>query len=411
MVTILQINIVVNYSSTGRTAEGIGKIAICNGWDSYIAYGRHKRTSDSKLIKIGTDWDVKKHVLKTRLLDKHGFGSYNPTKKLIKEIETVKPDIIHLLNIHGYYLNIEVLFKYLQKKDIPVIWTLFDCWAFTGHCTYFDTIGCEKWKNFCFNCPQKSEYPTSWFIDNSKANFSRKRKLFNSIKNMRLVVHSQWLQKLVKQSFLKETPIHVIHNGIDLNTFQYSEKRNFINKRNLNNYKIILGVASEWHQRKGLNDFIELSSLIDKETRILLIGLSQRQIKSLPDNIIGIERTDSVEELAELYSSATVFVNPTWEDNFPTTNLEALACGTPVITYNTGGSPETISYCTGIIVEKGNIKGLINSINEVFSKGKIFYHQACINRAEQLFNRDDRFHDYITLFDTVLQNSSNIYSQ
>jgi glycosyltransferase involved in cell wall biosynthesis len=402
MATLVQINTVVNYGSTGGTVEGIGQVAIDNGWNSYIAYGRHKRSSSSKIIKIGTEWDIKKHVLKTRFLDKHGFGSLAATKKLIREIENIKPDIIHLLNLHGYYINVDVLFKYLSKKDISIVWTLFDCWAFTGHCTYFDFVGCEKWKNKCFSCPQKKEYPASWILDNSNSNYLKKKELFTSLRNLKLIVHSEWLQKLVKQSFLEDFPVKIIHNGINIDTFQYTEERNFINENNLRNFKIILGVASEWIKRKGLSDFIKLSGIIDSNTKILLVGLSQHQIKTLPDNIVGIPRTNNVQELRELYSSANVFVNPTWEDNFPTTNLEALACGLPVVTYNTGGSPEAIDLNTGIVVEKGDIKGLANSIAEVLSNGKDSYSQFCIERAQQFFNKTDRFQEYVNFFNSEL---------
>lgn len=396
MKKILQINTVVNSGATGRAAEDIGQIAKSIGWDSYIAYGRNTRTSNSKLIKIGSGWNTKLHVLQTRLFDRHGFGSVNPTKKLIDKIDKLKPDIIHLLNLHGYFINIDILFNYLRKSRIPVIWTLFDCWAFTGHYTYFDIAGCNKWQTNCFKCPSKADYPSSWVVDNSKLNYFKKRELFTSLPNLTLIVHSEWLKKLVQQSFLKELPLTRIPNRINITNFSYSPKRDFIYRNKLSNFKIILGIANSWIKRKGLEDFIKLSKLIDSDTRILLIGLSRNQVRNLPQNVIAVKRTESIKELTELYSSADVFINPTFEDNFPTTNLEALACGIPVITYNTGGSPETIDSETGIVVEKSDIQGLADAVKKIILNGKNFYSLACVERSQQLF--DDSNEYYLNLF-------------
>lgn len=403
MFTLLQINTVVNYGSTGRIAEGIGEVVMDLGWDSYIAYGRNKQLSSSKLIKIGTNWDIIGHITKTRLFDKHGFGSRNATKKLVARIDQIKPDIIHLHNIHGYYLNIEILFRYLHEKDIPVVWTLHDCWPFTGHCTYFDFVGCEKWKVECNNCPQKYEYPASFLFDRSKKNYNIKKELFSSLSRLTIVPVSNWMHKMVQQSYLKEFPSQVIKNGIS-NVFKPHRIESVQSKYNLKGRSVILGVASDWIPRKGLKDFIELSKRVNANTTIVLVGLTKKQNSTLPNNIIGIMRTENIDELIDLYSLADVFVNPTWEDNFPTTNLEALACGTPVITYNTGGSPEAIDLRTGIVIAKGDIGGLIKAITEVLAKGKEFYSQSCIERTQRLFNKNDRFQDYVNLFNIILSN-------
>lgn len=401
MFTLLQINTVANYGSTGRIAEGIGEAALANGWESYIAYGRNKSISRSKIIKIGTKWDILWHVAKTRLFDKHGFGSENATRKLVKRICQIKPDIIHLHNLHGYYLNIEILFNYLHNKDIPVVWTFHDCWPFTGHCTYFDFVACEKWKVECNNCPQKYEYPSSLLFDRSKKNYNNKKELFSSLDQLIIVPVSAWMSKMVKQSFLKKFPVQIINNGIS-NVFKPHPIENVQTKYNLKGRFVILGVANDWIPRKGLKDFIELSSRINDNTRILLIGLTKKQISTLPDNIIGVMKIESIDDLVDFYSVADVFVNPTWEDNFPTTNLEALACGTPVITYNTGGSSEAIDINTGLVVEKGDIEGLITAVDEVFSRGKDYYSQSCTERVKKLFNKGDRFQDYINLFNKIL---------
>lgn len=397
---LLQINSVINSGSTGRIAEEIGVKAINNGWETYIAYGRNNRPSKSHKIKIGTELDVKWHGIQTRLFDRHGLASVSATKDLVKKIESIKPNVVHLHNLHGYYLNIEILFHYLSTVDIPIVWTLHDCWPFTGHCAYFDFVQCEKWKTQCKKCPQTSSYPKS-FIDRSPQNFNLKKKLFLSCtNNLTLVPVSQWLSDLLNDSFFKNTEQTVIHNGIDTDIFSPQRKNN--NFHNLENKFVILGVAGVWEKRKGLEDFFELSTLLGEDEIILLIGLSELQIKQLPANIIGLKRTENVQQLAELYSLAGVFFNPTWEDNFPTTNLESLSCGTPVITYNTGGSPEAISSKTGFVIEQGDLGGVRKAINTIKENGKDYYSLACRERAVTMFDKNDRYGDYIQLYEELL---------
>ncbi len=402
---ILQINSVVNSGSTGRIAEDIGKVLITHGHESYIAYGRGSRPSASKLLKIGNNFDIYMHGLKTLVLDRHGFGSVNATRELIKQIDSIKPDAIGLHNIHGYYLNIGLLFDYLAMANIPVLWTLFSCWSFTGHCSYFDDIGCEKWKQHCNQCPKKNNYPSSYFLDNSFRNFSDKKKLFTSLNQIEIVVHSKWLGEMVKSSFLSHIPIHTLPSGIDLDIFKPTLS-DFKEKSGLSAKKIILGCASPWSKRKGLNDFILLRKSLSEEYQIVLIGLNEKQSKDMPGGITGILRTESVEELAAWYSAADVFVNPTYQDNFPTTNIEALACGTPVVTYNTGGSPEAIDNETGISVRKADISGLKSSIEKIISIGKPHYLPLCRKRAEEYFNMDDRYVEYLNIFTRMVQRNN-----
>lgn len=399
---ILQINSVVNTGSTGRIAEGIGQAAMSVGWESYIAYGRNERPSTSKTLRIGSSWDLKLHGIQTRLFDNHGLASDRATNKFINDIELIKPNIIHLHNIHGYYLNYNILFEYLNKTNIPIVWTLHDCWPITGHCTYFTYVGCEKWKTECYKCPQKKEYPASWIFDRSRKNYILKKSLFKNIPNLTLIPVSDWLSGLIKISFLKDKPTKVIHNGIDTNVFRPTSGISFRMKHKLQDKFIILGIANIWEPRKGLKDFFDLSILLNDQFQIVLVGLNSRQIKQLPNNIIGIKRTESVNELVELYQDSDVFVNPTYEDNFPTTNLESLACGTPVITYKTGGSPEAIDDSTGIIVEQGNIIKLVDAINEIKSKGKMYYSDACVERAHRLYRKEDRYKEYIDLYESLL---------
>lgn len=399
---VLQINSVANYSSTGRIAEGIGQVVLDNGWESFIAYGRRNSKSSSELIKIGNKWDVKLHGIQTRLWDNHGLGSRKATLDFINKIKELKPDVVHLHNIHGYYINIEVLFNYLAAYKIPIVWTLHDCWSFTGHCVYFDYVDCEKWKKGCFMCPQQRSYPSSYILDRSKRNYIIKRNLFTSVDNMIIVPVSNWLESLGKESFLNRYCFHVVRNGIDLRSFFYDKSCELILKYRLNNKFVILGVANTWSTRKGLHEFIKLSEFFDSQTKIILVGLDEAQLKEIPENIIGIKRTESLEELRKLYSCADVFVNPTWEDNFPTTNLEAMACGTPVITYDTGGSSEAIDKNTGVVVERGNLEALINAIEKVKLNGKKYYLEPCTLRAKKYFDNKLQFAKYIGLYERLI---------
>jgi len=396
---VLQINTNVNSGSTGRIAEDIGNVLLVNGHESYIAFGRGNRPSKSKLIRIGNNYDVYNHLIKTRLFDKHGFGSLHATKKLINEIERIKPDVIGLHNLHGYYINIQELFNYLNLKQYPVLWTLFDCWAFTGHCTYFDDIQCYKWEKQCFQCPKHRNYPAAW-VDNSIQNYQIKKKLFSGNKSLQLVVHSEWLAGLVKKSFLGHIPIHVTPSAIDTDDFKPAP--GIISQiYNLEGKKIILGCASIWTERKGLNDLIQLSKLFSEEFKIVVIGVSAGQKSKLPANVLGIERTENIQQLAEWYSVAQVFVNPTYQDNFPTTNIEALACGTPVITYDTGGSPEAIDAETGFVLKKGDISGIRDTIIGISAEQRLIFRAKCRERAINLYNRATRYLDYIEIMEKI----------
>lgn len=399
---LLQINTVVNTGSTGRIAEEIGEVFLKHGHKSFIAYGRGNRPSKSKLIKIGSTIDVLFHVLKTRISDRHGFGSKNSTKELINKIKVINSDAIGLHNLHGYYINIEILFNFLKKFNKPVVWTLHDCWAFTGHCAHFERADCYKWQTQCYDCPLTKYYPKS-FIDNSRRNFIDKKRLFTGLKKLHIVAPSEWLSKHIENSFLSNYPLTVINNGIDLNLFKpVLPSREKFKELNISNKKTILGVSNVWTDRKGFYDFIKLSEILGKEYKIILVGLKKNQFKLLPSNITGLTRTENVSDLAELYSLASVFVNPTYSDNFPTTNLEALACGTPVITYNTGGSPETIDNETGMVVEKGNVRELAEAIKQITSNDKSNYSFKCRARAEKLYDKNDRYMDYLRLYEKLL---------
>lgn len=394
---VLQINSVCGVGSTGRIAANLYKILENQGHECKIAYGRGSAPDDINSIKIGSNLDTYYHIFKTRVFDKHGFESVNATKKFIEEVKEYDPDIIHLHNIHGYYINIEILFNYLKEANKPVVWTLHDCWAFTGHCSYFDYVGCNKWKKGCHNCEQKGEYPSSKILDKSKWNYEKKKELFTSVKNMTIVTPSKWLADLVKESFLGKYRVEVINNGIDLDIFKPTQS-NFRKKYNLEDKFIILGVASDWTNRKGLNYFIELSKVLEDKYKIVIIGVDNKKKDKLPSNIISINRTNNAKELAEIYTSADVFINPTLEDNFPTTNIEALACGTPVITFNTGGSVESVDKNTGKVVEKYDVNGLVKAIKTL----KVD-RLECLNKAKLFFNKNKKFEEYVSLYGGVIR--------
>ena len=366
---MMQINTVCGVGSVGRIVRQIHEALREKGHESYIAYGRKPLGCDGA-IRIGEDLDVYFHVFLTRVFDLHGFGSKKATKKFLKIVEEINPDIIHLHNIHGYYLNIEVLFDFLKSFDKPVVWTLHDCWAFTGHCSHFTYAKCERWKTGCYSCPEKKSYPRSVIFDNSKSNYARKKKAFTGAKNMTLVTPSQWLAGLVKESFLRDYPVQVIPNGIDTEVFKPTPS-DFKKRYGLDGKFLILGVANVWEKRKGFDYFLDLSKYLSDDEIIVLVGLSDERIKNLPNNIIGIKRTNSAKELAEIYTAADVFFNPTLEDNYPTVNLEAQACGTYVITFDSGGAKETIiSKESGVAIKPCNAEDIMNLIRVLRSKGR-----------------------------------------
>jgi glycosyltransferase involved in cell wall biosynthesis len=396
---VLQINSVINSGSTGRIAEDIGRVLIENGHESYIAFGRNDAKSASHKIKTGNKLGIYFHVLLSMIFDAHGFGSYFATKRLVRKISKINPDAIILHNLHGYYLNVGVLSRFLAGYNKKVLWTFHDAWPITGHCSYFDSVECEKWKIECNHCPKSKSYPSSYVFDFSMQNFKRKKKLFGGIPNLEVITPSNWLAKVVNQSFLNKINVKVIHNGIDLSIFvKFAEK----SERKMGSKRILLGVASIWDERKGLNDFVKLSSLMPNH-QIVLIGLSKKQIESLPPQLIGIERTENIHELVGYYNQAFAFINPTYQDNFPTTNIEALACGTPVITYNTGGSPEAIDEQTGIVVPKGDIQGLKKAIEQLEQLEYDELSKKCRQRAEMLFDKNKRFLDYLHIIEKSVQ--------
>lgn len=397
---IVQINSVYNRGSTGKIVKDLNDVINKHGYNGYIFYGRGKKTKDKHVYRFSNKITNMIDFVFTRLFDTHGYLSIFETLSLISKIKKIRPDIIHIHNIHGYYINYRMLVKYISKKDINLVWTLHDCWLFTGHCAYFDYVKCNKWQTECSHCPQKKDYPKSIFIDNSKLNFRSKKTLLNTINPEKaiFVTPSLWLKNVLAFSFLKNYKSTVINNGVDQSLF-HPRISDFRKKNNIENKFLILGVANIWDRRKGLKFFLELAKSISINDIIVLIGLNDEQIKSLPDNIIGLERTKTAVELAEIYSSADVFLNPTLEDNFPTTNLESLSCGTPVITFNTGGSPESITEHCGIITAEKNTKSILlalKSMRDFASREE--YRKMCLDHSRLYFNKNVVFKQYLDVY-------------
>ncbi len=397
-----------------ESGKGGGPATICDDiyWnfcsasdknEALVCYGRqcNENTAVNR-YKVGDKLSLGWHLIKTRLFDAHGLGSKAATKKLVAKLKEYKPDVVNLHNIHGYYLNYEILFKYLKEAGLPVVWTLHDCWPFTGHCAYFDLANCDKWKTHCKECPQKSAYPASSLFDRSSQNFDKKKELFAGISNqLTVVTPSAWLGDLVKESFLKDCRVEVINNGIDLKVFKPA-LGSFKDSHDIADKKLVLALASEWTVRKGFEDIKYIGTHLPKDYQLVIVGLAEEQVAEVPKEIIAITRTDSVQQLVEIYSEADVFVNASVEDNFPTVILEALACGTPVVTYDTGGCREEIDTATGILVEKYAKDDLIEGILNYGFKTKEQV-MACVNKANG-FEKKAMYDKYNELFIDVNNN-------
>ncbi|NLL79460.1 MAG: glycosyltransferase [Clostridiales bacterium] len=416
---IVLVNTVCGQGSVGRITADLYETVLRHDSRAVVAYGRGSAAKHIVSYKIGNQADFYRHVCRNFFLGESGFGSAGQTRKFLDFLEREKPDLLHLHNLHGFYLQIELLFEYIKKKELPVIWTFHDCWPFTGHCAYYDKNGCGLWQEGCFSCRyHASAYPYALFKDNAAKGFVRKKRAFTGVKNLVIVTPSRWLADEVKKSFLKDYPVEVIPNGIDLGIFspkaeQTSKERQGLEAGQTPERAVhtVLGVANIWEERKGLSFFVDLAKSLPENYRIRLIGLSKRQKKVLQkefpsERLLAESRTESLAKLAEAYRQADVFVNPTLEDNFPTANLEALACGTPVVTFQTGGSPETLgdSGMCGISVEKGNGRALLAAVQEVCetrqraeASGK-FGTIFCRKQAEQ-FEKIGQYDKYFELYE------------
>lgn len=410
---LLQIDACRNNGSTGRINEQIGLLAEKHGWTSYIAHGaRYVNSSQLKSIQVVSTLEEHWHALESRIFDNHGLSSRMATRRFINKVKEIKPTLIHLHTIHGYYINYKILFKYLAEANIPVVWTLHDCWNFTGHCGYFSSLGCFRWQSMCYNCPGIKKYPSSIIFDRSKKNFELKKKCFTSVKNLTLVPVSNWLAELVESSFFKNcsnVKVRTIHNGVDINLFK-PDLINTINSRKkirvAENDFMAIACATAWTVRKGLNDYIKLSKLISDKTKLVLVGVSDEIKTQLPENIIALSRTDNVQELASLYSAADVVLNLSYEETFGLTSVEGMACGTPTIVYNATASPELVTDEVGFVIEKSDIEGVKKSMEIIASKGKTEYSSACRNRAISMYDKNIKYQEYINLYESLIENQN-----
>lgn len=401
---ILRVTTEINRSSIGRTTEQLGKLVIAEGWESYIAYGRTNGTSLSKKIKIGNQFEVYIHVLLTRLFDLHGYGSYFATKRFVKELKQINPDLIHLHAIHGYYINLDVLFSYLKKSGIPVVWTHHDCWSFTGHCGFYSEVGCEKWKTRCGCCPISQEYPSSLFFDRSKQEFDHKKTLFTALPNVYNVGVSQWICDEIKQSFMGKYPTIRIYNGIDTDIFMpYPENANKVREKyNLGNEILLTAVATAWSERKGLSDYLKLRKRLSNKYTLVFVGVPKELSPKLPKGIVGIPRTDNIRELVDIYSASSIVMNLAGAESFGKTTPEGLACGVPSIVYNCTASSELVDKKTGVVVEKGDIDGVLKAIETISRWDKKETSTNCRNRACELFSIEKNWPMYIELYKKIL---------
>ena len=388
---IMELN-AVPYGSTGKIAQNIAKVATESGHEAFFicgwTKGRKKSVNDHNIV--ATNFLSKLyHLIISKAFGSDGYGSYFMTKKIIKWISIIDPDIIHFHLMHDGFLNLPLLIKYVKTNNIPVCWTFHDCWAFTGGCPYFTQSECNCWKDGCNECCNTK------YSKKASSNWKRKKEMFSGLNSVYIVTPSEWLAELSKQSMFQDYNIKVINNGIDLNVFK-PKVSNFRSDYKCQNKYIVLGVAFDWGERKGLDYFIHLSKSLSENYQIVLVGTDKKIEKSLPENIISIHKTKDQNELAEIYSQADVLLNPTREDNFPTVNIEALACGTPVITFNTGGSPEIIDSKCGIVIENRSVENIKKAIIKVCEE-KAFSTEDCVKRASK-YNEKEKFKQYIDLF-------------
>lgn len=389
MVKILFINSIYPNGSTGKIIKSIGDYASLKGCKTYYAYGYGKVTKNNEYV-INTYLDVKLSIIKTRLFGKHGFYNKRNTKNFLNWINVIKPDIVHLHNVHGHYVNIELLFDHLKKTNTQIIWTMHDCWAFTGHCAHFLSLNCNKWKSGCYECKGLNTYPITYIRDPSKHNWYIKKKLFESYPKLTIVSPSQWLQNQLKESFLSKNQIIRINNGIDLSIFNSSKKYN-------NKEFVILGFVEKWSNPLNNELIKRLDNMLPKDSKLILVGNKKWTHSSkLVTNAIRQDKIHSMIEMSKLYSRVDLFINLTREDTFPTVNIESLACGTPVATLDSGGSLEIIDKSTGVVIEN-DLKKLIEFI-DFYRINKKTVIASCIKRASNLYDNNIMNERYYNLY-------------
>lgn len=401
---VLQINAVYNLSSTGRTTTELHKALLEKGHESYVAYSKTNKPDDENLYKIGSLLDCKIHALLSRITGKQGYYSHIPTLKLLKYMDKIKPDIVHLRNLHGNYINIPILLKYLAKNRISTVITLHDFFFITGKCVHFTTAQCDKWQTHCGHCSNLKSGNLTWFFDRTNKMFEDKLRLFSGIKRLAFVGVSKWVADEANKSPIAQNAeiTTSIYNWIDFGQFHTEDVSALRKEKDLDGKFVVLGVSAVWEDRKGLDRFIELSGHLNPDERILLIGDMPDGV-NLPENIISIKKTDSVAELVKYYNLADVFLTFSLEETFGKVSAEALACGTPVVCYNSTANPELVGDRCGKVVEKNDFDGIVEAIREIKSNGKAYYSEHCIAYAHENFDKDKNIEKYIELYKKLME--------
>jgi glycosyltransferase involved in cell wall biosynthesis len=397
---ILQINLVNGSKSTGRTTIELTDYLNSNGHQAYVAcsFGLGKDYE----YQIGTSIGKRLHSLFSRIFGNQGYYSKFSTSKLIKYIDELKPDVVHLRNLHGNYINLNILFDYISRKNLPTVITLHDTWFYTGKCCFYTEANCFKWQKECGNCPQLRRDNPSWFVDKTKSNLLDKKNWLKNIPRLAVIGVSDWITDESRKSILKSANIiYRIYNWIDLDEFQPVESFGLRSSLGLEEQFIIIGVASKWGERKGLSSFIELSQMISDKMKIILIGKIEDKF-TLPSNIISIPETHSKKELAQYYSLADVFITFSKEESFGKVTAEALACGTPAIVYDSTANSEIVSEECGYVVDSGNIKKVVEKIKEIELRGKKVYSDNCRKFVTKNFNKEDRIKDYLEIYNKII---------
>ena len=391
----------LNWGSTGKIVEGIGKLALSNGWEVYVAHGaRYCNASVLKSIQVTSKFGELLHYVESSLFDAQGLGSRCATKLFLKKLDDIRPDLVHIHNIHGCFINYPLLFTYLKEHNIPVVWTLHDCWAMTGHCTHYMRTNCRKWQNECHDCPQKKTFPATYLLDCSRRNYLLKKNLFTSMPLMHITTVSNWLKGIAGASYLNKYHVTVVPNGIKTDVFtpipsQVKEQYGLQGK------KLLLAVAIGLDERKGLYDYIKLAENLPEQYQLMLVGLTEEEQKALPKSIIGVKRTNGAKELAAYYSAADVLLSLSYEETFGLTIVEAMACGTPAVVYDYSAQPELITPESGKVVPTGDVDAVLSAIEEVCSKPKESYSVACRKHSLEYDERVS-YQKYLDIYSAIL---------
>ena len=414
MKSLVEINTVVN-NSTGRIMHDIQREADISGMETLSIVGRRHVYTDVPCVKYGNAVSFWTHVIWTTLTDRHGLEpvlSVIYTRKMVRRIREANPDIIHLHNIHGYYLHYPTLMKYLAYEyKGKIIWTFHDLWPTTGHCPHYIAVNCNKWMTGCNHCPNKNRYPVSLGLDGSRKNYEIKKELFTSLSNLTITVPSEWMASQVRQSFMGKYPVEVIHNGIDTAVFDhnrlavdsYTESSRCVGKTSWSDKKILLSVASIWDERKGLKDLVALSDKLSDDYVMVIVGLSKHQISRLPKGVIGITRTENIDELVSLYSRAHIFINPSLEESFSLVTVEALSCGCPCIVLDTSAVAELVNDDNGVVLHSHKPEDYLDAIKSIENRG---YSRESVRATALKYDNKYMLDGYMRLYGEVLRDES-----